>query len=99
MNATSVDIKDMLEAESGLNLVFGVNLFVGREPSNPSDCVTIFDTLGMPPQLTFDASERYEKPSIQIRVRSISYTGVGDDPEYTVCFAWSGSRVMERHVV
>ena len=74
MNATSVDIKDMLEAESGLNLVFGANLFVGREPSTPSDCVTIFDTLGMPPQLTFDASERYEKPSIQIRVRSISYT-------------------------
>jgi len=70
MNATSEDIKDMLEAETGLDLVFGENLFISREPSNPNNTVTIFDTIGRPDQLTFNRSERYEYPSVQIRVRN-----------------------------
>lgn len=74
MNATSVDIKDMLEAESSLGLVFNTNLFVGREPPKPNDCVTIFDTVGFPPQLVND-NAKYERPSIQIRVRNTNYLG------------------------
>lgn len=73
MNITSEDIKDMLVAESSLGLVFTNNLFIGREPTKPDDCVTIFDTPGFPPQLTFKQSERYEYPSIQIRIRNKSY--------------------------
>jgi len=73
MNPCSEDIKDMLVAESSLGLVFATNLFVGKEPSNPDDCVTIYDTGGMPPQLTFQQGENYYYPSIQIRVRSIDY--------------------------
>lgn len=72
MNVPSEDIKDMLEAESSLGLTFATNLFIGKEPSSPDDCVTIFDTFGSPPQLTLD-NQKYENPSIQIRVRSVDY--------------------------
>ena len=74
MNSTGQDISNMLEAESSLGLIFATNLFVGKEPDYPDECVTLFDTAGMPPQLTYDASERYERPSFLVRVRSNSYT-------------------------
>lgn len=73
MNATSIDIKDMLESESSLGLTFGTNLFIGREPATPSNTVTIFDTAGFRPDLHMEASDKYERPSIQIRVRNVSY--------------------------
>jgi hypothetical protein len=73
MNAQSIDIKDMLEAESSLGLAFGTNLFIGKEPSEPDETVTIFDTGGFPDQLTLTRGENYEYPSIQIRVRGNSY--------------------------
>jgi len=72
MNAPSVDVKDMLETDSSLGLNLNVDLFVGREPATPRNCVTIFDTPGFPPGLTLD-SKLYEYPSVQIRVRNISY--------------------------
>jgi hypothetical protein len=74
MNAVTVDVKDMLVAETSLALVFATNLFVGKEPDYPDESVTLYDTAGMPPQLTFDPLERYERPSFQVRVRSNSYT-------------------------
>jgi hypothetical protein len=72
MNRPSEDIKDMLLAESSIGLTFGKggDLFLNAEPSTPDNCVTIFDTYGFPPQLTMDPEERYESPSIQIRIRS-----------------------------
>lgn len=73
MNASSEDIKDMLEAESSLGLTFATDLFIGKEPAEPDDCVTIFDTPGSPPQLTFNKTEKYQYPSIQIRVRNNAY--------------------------
>lgn len=73
MNAPSVDIKDMLEAESSLGLTFATDLFIGQEPNTPDDTVTIFDTVGFPDQLTLDATEKYEYPSVQIRVRNNDY--------------------------
>lgn len=73
MNSSSEDIKDMLEAESSLGLVFGTNLFIGREPTKPIDCVIIFDTPAFPPQLTFNKDEFYEYPAIQIRIRNNEY--------------------------
>lgn len=71
MNATSVDIKDMLEAES-LGLTFGTDLFVGNIPSSPDDVVAIFDTPGGLPQLTMDVA-KMERPSINIMVRNSDY--------------------------
>jgi hypothetical protein len=72
MNAMSVDIVTLLEDESNLGLIFASNLFIGREPTSPSNSVTIFDTTGMPPQLTLDI-QGYEYPSVQIRVRATNY--------------------------
>lgn len=72
MNASSIDIKDMLEADSELALTFGTDLHIGREPAKPVDCVTIFDTQGFPPQINL-TSQGYEYPSVQIRVRGKNY--------------------------
>ena len=73
MNASSVDIKDMLEAESSLGLTFLTDLFIGKEPAKPNTCVTIFDTPGFPPLLTLNGSDTYYYPSVQIRVRGADY--------------------------
>jgi len=71
----SIDVKDMLAAESSLGLTFKTDLFVGKEPSQPDNCVTIFDTPGLPPQLTLEGNvtDIYEYPSIQIRIRNRDY--------------------------
>ena len=74
MNSSSEDIKDMLEdSSSGLGLTFGTDLFVGREPTTPDQCATIFDTAGLPNQVTLGMEGNYYYPSIQIRVRSNDY--------------------------
>ena len=76
MNSPSEDIKDMLVADSSLSLTFATDLFIGREPTLPKNCVTIFDTAERAPQLTLggkDNTENYFYPSIQIRVRNIDY--------------------------
>jgi len=78
MNSTARDIKDMLESVSSLGLTFATDLFVGREPVDPDNCVTIFDTPGSPPQLTYTKGESYEYPSIQIRVRNRNYNAGWD---------------------
>lgn len=72
MNPPSIDIKDMLVAETNLQFEFAVNLFIGREPAKPDHCVTIFDTMGANPDLTLDQLSIY-RPSVQIRVRDTSY--------------------------
>jgi hypothetical protein len=77
MNATSRDIVDMLEAygdSSGisLDLRFADNLHVGKEPSTPIKCVTIYDTGGPGPDLGFTTKD-YCRPSFQIRVRHSKY--------------------------
>jgi hypothetical protein len=73
MNSPSEDIKDMLESDPGLALTFATDLFIGKEPPEPDNCVTIFDTPGRPPQLTFKKEEDYFYPSIQIRIRNNDY--------------------------
>lgn len=72
MNAPSEDIKDMLEADSSIALELGTDLFVGKEPATPRNCVTIFDTIGYPPSLGL-TDQGYEYPSIHIRVRNKDY--------------------------
>ncbi|MEE9356487.1 MAG: minor capsid protein [Methylococcaceae bacterium] len=76
MNAPSVDIKDILEAESSLGLTYSTDLFIGKEPTSQEsqdNCVTIFDTGEFPPQLTLTKGENYYYPTIQIRVRNNAY--------------------------
>ena len=73
MNSGSSDIKSILLDESSLGLTFAGDLFIGFEPKRPDNTVTIFDTGGAGPQLTFDRSEKYEYTNVQIRVRDNSY--------------------------
>lgn len=72
MNAASVDIKDMLVADSSLGLEFARNLFIGLEPTRPINTVTIFDTYGFAPDLGL-TDVGYERPSVQIRIRNADY--------------------------
>ena len=75
MNPASKDIASLLEADSGLGLTFITDLFVGKEPATPDDCVTIFDIPGDSPLLTLGGKGGidYYRPSVQIRVRNNSY--------------------------
>jgi hypothetical protein len=72
MNITSEDIKDIIESDSDLGLEFGTDIFIGQEPANPINTITIFDTNGYPPKdgLT---DLGYECPSVQIRIRNDNY--------------------------
>jgi len=72
MQSSSEGIKEMLIADTPLGLTFATNLFIGREPVKPNNCVTIFDTPGFAPLLTLDGGGYYY-PSIQIRVRNTDY--------------------------
>lgn len=74
MNAPSVDIREMIEEydSSGLGLNFAEDLFIGKEPAKPDNCVTIFDTYGFPPYMGLTTTG-YEYPSVQIRVRNRNY--------------------------
>jgi hypothetical protein len=80
MNAPSQDIKDMLEeyvnsefnSSDDLGLIYAYNLFIGKEPALPINCVTIYDTSGQPPYFGL-TDVGYEYPSVHIRVRNISY--------------------------
>jgi hypothetical protein len=74
MNPVCEDIKDILEAESGLALELATNLFIGREPPTPDLCVTLYDTGGRGPSLSFEATEQYHYHTFQARVRSRTYS-------------------------
>jgi len=88
MNSCAEDIKTMLEyyldssesvAENSDFVLYPV--FIGKEPMEPTNTITIFETPGYPPQLNFDRDERYEYPSVQIRIRAISYTSGWEQAE------------------
>ena len=77
MNPPSEDIKDILLLNSSLGLVFNDNLYVGKEPTKPRDCMTIFDS-GVFGQNLGLTEYGYERQSVQIRVRNMDYlTGWG----------------------
>ena len=78
MNSCAEDIKDMLvdyfsnvENESSTNLLF--DLSVGKEPDEPINMISLFEAPGYPTPLTYNKEERYEYPSVQIRVRAFDY--------------------------
>lgn len=48
MTSPAQDLKSLLDANSGLSLEFGVDLFVGDMPETPDSCVCLFDTPGFP---------------------------------------------------
>jgi hypothetical protein len=74
MGAASFDIKDILESESSLGLLYANNLFVGKEIAHPKNAVFIMDVPGFPPELTLEGNSGYSYPSIQIKVRNTKYS-------------------------
>jgi len=73
MNPASIDIKNMLEADSSLALEFGVDLFISKEPPKPNDCVTLYDTPSFPPERALDVDNIIYNSSVQVRVRDMDY--------------------------
>jgi hypothetical protein len=72
MNPSSVDIKNILEDDSSLGLVFGTNLFIASEPATPNDCVTVYDTSGSMAR-ALDRDNKLYFSSVQVRVRDHDY--------------------------
>lgn len=65
--ATLLDeVVDYLETE-GVG-TFGTDLFIGYEPTTPTNTVTLYPTGGRPPK-----TDGKEYPSIQVRIRSEDY--------------------------
>jgi len=73
MNSPSDDIKDRLVSITSLGLTFASNLFIGREPATPANVATIYDTPGYGAAKSYLNDIQYERPSVQIRVRNVSY--------------------------
>ncbi len=78
MNNASKDIAQKLASltipsSSVFKFIIGSNLFVGREPTSPDDCVTIVDRPSWPIGINLDGSGDFDYASVQIRVRNISY--------------------------
>jgi hypothetical protein len=75
MNPASKDICTSLAANPGFELTFGTNLFAGKEPAIPHNCVTVFDIPGYAPLMTLEGKGgiQYYQPSVQVRVRNDNY--------------------------
>ena len=74
MNTVIKDIASFIE--QGSDWVFGTTLFGGREPSDPDNCMTLFDTPGggsFVPLRRDPQGRRYEYAAFQIRVRNFNY--------------------------
>lgn len=75
MNPASKDIAQFLNDNSSLGIVLGTDLFFGRLPDQPDNCVGVFDNPGDPPMLTLDkATSNYFYSSVSVRVRDSDYT-------------------------
>lgn len=77
MNNASKDIAQKLAAltvsSSTLKFTIGSNLFVGRQPTSPENCVTIVDRPSWPLGVNLDGSGEFDYASIQVMIRDISY--------------------------
>lgn len=72
MNAASIDIQDIIETESSSSEITAYPISIGGLVEDRSNCTSIIDTPGGPPQLTLD-NAAYEFSSIQIKVRASNY--------------------------
>ena len=72
MKSPAENIKDLLVAADATNYKFGTNLFISAMPDIPANCITVYDTGGMPPVETLDEKITYND-SVQVLVRNKSY--------------------------
>ena len=74
MNSTATDIATLLDGDTSLGLTLETDLFVGRMPNEPDDCVVVYDNPGGAPMLTLDkATSNYFYSSVYVRIRNIKY--------------------------
>lgn len=69
-NPTTVDIKDKIISDFPGQYTFGLNIFIGREPIDPDEVITLYDTGDSQPS---DPKYLLDYPTIQIRSRAKSY--------------------------
>lgn len=74
MSFVTNDIRLILESVSALNLTFATNLFIGREPTAPDDCVTLYTGGTSPRGVHLQGASGYDRQSFQVRVRANDYT-------------------------
>jgi len=76
MNPVTVDIKDLLVEKSigewGTIKESVWGIFIGKEPDNPTNTITLYDTPGVVGK-QFDNKRHFFHSAFQIRVRSIDY--------------------------
>jgi len=71
MNSPAYDVANILESTAfGLGVI-GTDIFIGREPASPDNCITVFDTGGYEPE---SSDVVYELPTVMIKVRNKTYT-------------------------
>lgn len=86
MSAPIIDLKDLLEAD-GVGVfgsLQGWGIFIGEEPAQPINAITLFDTDVRAPLIPIDTlgpgpiEKSAEYPGTQIRVRSSTYEDAYD---------------------
>ena len=77
MNSCAEDIRDILKSvlfeDGSSSTAQSFEFMVGKEPDEPISVVSLFETVGFPTPLTFNKSEQYNYPSVQVRVRAYDY--------------------------
>ena len=64
---------DYITSLSGISLIAGTDMFVGKMPASPDNCVAIYDTPSRGQLLDLDGANGYEYAAVQIRVRNRKY--------------------------
>ena len=66
------DLAAYLDAQLA-SLTIDTNLFVSRLPDAPDACVALLEGSGAQPVLNMDALAKVDNPTVQVRVRDVSY--------------------------
>lgn len=94
MNSLSIDIISILKTQNPDE--FSDNIFVGKEPILPNDCITIYDTGGVEqnPKLALDDA------TLQIRSRNIDYAkGFSKLSKVKLAIEGLGKTVLDNSVI
>lgn len=70
MNSPAADIQDLLNG-SGL-FTEGTNLFIGKMPDTPHECVCVYDIAGMPPNAMI-AHDEFPMVTVHVRGERFAY--------------------------
>jgi len=71
--STLVDLATYLDTQQ-VSLVLGTNLFLGRMPDTPDECVVLYEYGGSAPDNTMGAGlPVLQNPAVQIAVRAVLY--------------------------